>query len=160
MTTRLVSLLRDYASGFYATEAAAELLIAHGTWLGRRDFLAACVWLVHPDGRTIGPAVGGLGMPLWADDLDPHDEVFGPVRLETAKTAGVSWGDVARFLDRAPCSSSEASILRLAAGLAGAPPDTALGGLLSGLDDRNSALVLEAVAHALGRPGCTKARAR
>jgi hypothetical protein len=153
MTTRLVSLLRHHARGSYASEAATGLLIDHGTWLRRRDFLAACVWLVHPDGQTIGPAATGVSeRPLWADDLDPYDEVLGSVDIDTAKAVGISWGDVARFLDTAPCSGSEARILRLAAGLAGAPPEGPLGDLLSGLDGRNSALVLDAVGHVLRCP--------
>lgn len=34
----LAAALRAGAAGVYTTEAAAELIIAHGTWLGREDF--------------------------------------------------------------------------------------------------------------------------
>ena len=35
----LASALRAQAAGVYTTEAAIELLISHGTWLDRNDFL-------------------------------------------------------------------------------------------------------------------------
>ena len=36
---RLAAALRAQARGSYGTEAAVELLLAHGTWLRRNDFL-------------------------------------------------------------------------------------------------------------------------
>jgi hypothetical protein len=35
----LVEALRAYSRGVYAAEASTELLIEHGSWLGRSDFL-------------------------------------------------------------------------------------------------------------------------
>jgi hypothetical protein len=64
----------------------------------------------------------------------------------------VAWIDfdtVNDFLVRAGCSSSEARILRLAAELAGVDTGHPLAELLSSLDDTNSALVVDAIAHAL-----------
>ena len=62
-----------------------------------------------------------------------------------------------RLRRAAPLSSSEARILRLAAELAGVDTGVPLGDLLSGLDDGNARLVLDAIAHALtsGRPAMT-----
>ena len=49
-TDTIAALLRQRATGSYADEAAVELLISHGTWLDRRDFLTACVDYDH-DGQ-------------------------------------------------------------------------------------------------------------
>jgi hypothetical protein len=113
---QLAHLLRQEAAGYYTTEAAAQLLTGHRSWLTRPDFLAACVDYDH-DGAT-------------------------PV-------AWVQWSAVPAFVDQAPCSSSEARILRLAAELAGIDTGEPLAELLAGLDDHNSRLVADAIAHAL-----------
>lgn len=63
--------------------------------------------------------------------------------------AWICWPQVPAFLADAPCSSSEARILRLAASLAGTDPARPLSDLLTGLDDSNTALVAGAIAHAL-----------
>ena len=115
-TDALAALLRRRATGSYADEAAVELLISHGTWLGRRDFLAACVEYDH----------------------DGHDPVV-----------WVDWHAVPAFVGGAPCSTSEARILRLAAELSGIDTGCPLADLLCGLDDRNSTLVVDAIAHSL-----------
>jgi hypothetical protein len=70
-----------------------------------------------------------------------------------APIAWVDWQSVPAFVDRAACSSSEARVLRLAAELAGVDTATPLADLLSGLDDTNSALVLDAISHVLTRGG-------
>lgn len=49
-----------------------------------------------------------------------------------------------------PASSSELRVLAIAAHLAGHPGDRPLGELVTGLDDRNTRLVLDAIAHAAG----------
>lgn len=108
--------LRASAAGYYPSEAATELLIAHASWLRRDDFLTACVDYDH-DGST--PIV-------WID-----------------------WAAVPAFLAKAPCSSSEARILRLIAELEGEDTGWPLVDLLTGLDDANSRLFLGAIAHAL-----------
>ncbi|HEX6238916.1 MAG TPA: hypothetical protein VFZ68_17075 [Acidimicrobiales bacterium] len=115
-TDTLVALLRRRAAGSYADEAAVELLIAHATWLGRRDFLTTCVDYDHDGHHPV----------VWVD-----------------------WHAVPGFLDRAPCSASEARILRLAAELSGIDTGTPLADLLCGLDDRNRGLVVDAIRHAL-----------
>jgi len=125
---RLAALLRDQAKGYYATEAAAELLIAHGTWLHRTDFLDACVVAIDAAGNDLGSPRHPAG---------------------TVTRAGIAWDDIPAFADTAPCSGSEARILRLVAELAGTDTATPLGELLSSLDGRNSALVLDAIAHTL-----------
>jgi hypothetical protein len=115
-TDTLAALLRQRAAGSYADEAAVELLIAHGTWLTRRDFLAACVEYDH----------------------DGHDPVV-----------WVDWHAVPTYLSCAACSASEHRMLRIATELSGTDTGCPLADLLCGLDDRNSALVVAAIAHAL-----------
>ena len=115
-TEAIAALLRRRATGSYADEAAIELLIAHGTWLGRRDFLTSCVEYDH----------------------DGHDPVV-----------WVEWHAVPTFLDTAPCSASEARMLRLAAELSGIDTGWSLADLLCGLDSRNSVLVVDAVGYTL-----------
>jgi hypothetical protein len=113
---QLVALLRASSAGWYATEAAAQLLCGHRSLLGRADFLAACVDYDH-DGTT-------------------------PV-------AWIVWEAIPRYVERASLSSSEANILRLVAELAGIDTGWPLAVLVSGLDDGNARLVLDALAHAL-----------
>jgi hypothetical protein len=115
-TDTIADLLRQRVTGSYADEAATELLIAHGTWLDRRDFLTACVDYDHDGHHPV----------VWVD-----------------------WHAVPAFLDAAPCSASEARILRLATELSGIDTGCALADLLCGLDHRNSALVVDAIAHTL-----------
>ena len=109
----LTARLRDNARGIYTTEAATELLIVHGRWFERSDFLTTCI------------------------DSD----------------AWIGWDHVPDFLATAPCSSSEARILALAAELAGTCTHRPLGDLLTGLDDRNTQLVLMTIRHVLTRGG-------
>lgn len=115
-TDEIAALLRRWATGSYADEAAVELLIGHRAWLDRTDFVARCLEYDH-DGH--------------------HPTVW------------VDWHAVPAFVDQAPCAASEARILRLVAELAGTDTGLPLADLLCGLDDRNSALVVDAVAHAL-----------
>jgi hypothetical protein len=63
--------------------------------------------------------------------------------------AWIVWGAIPEFVDRAPLSGSEARILRLAAELGGTDTGVPLDELLSGLDDANARLVLDAIDHAL-----------
>jgi hypothetical protein len=111
--------LRAHAEGFSPGEAAAEMLIGHAVWLRRDDFVARFV--------DHDPALDGRGMAV----------IDWPAAIN-ALNAG-----------KLPCSSSEASILRLSAGLAeGIPVD--LRDALTGLDTRNIDLVCQAVRHANG----------
>ena len=119
----LSTALRLWAQGLFRDEAAVELLIGHVLWLGREDFLGLAVEF----GRGVGD---------------------GPLR------AAVDWEAAVAGLDggRLPCSGSEAQILRLAASLAGGVR-LDLGSALSGLDERNAALVAGAVVRAAGHRG-------
>jgi hypothetical protein len=134
---RLAALLTANAAGYYATEAATRLLIAHGTWLHRVDFLVACVSTWDANSEPLGSWV-------W------HRAEW--LRPAHVAAASVQWDRIGAFLDTAPCSGSEARILRLAAELAGYDTATPLDELLSGLDDTNSRLVVAAIAHALNLP--------
>jgi hypothetical protein len=103
-------------------EAAVELLIAHGWWLFREDFLEIAVEF----GQTTAD-----GTVLAAVDWE-------------AAVADLDSG-------RLPCSSSEGQMLRLAASIAdGTLLD--LRSALSGLDESNAALAAAAVLHAAGWP--------
>lgn len=125
---RLAALLTAHAKGFYATEAATQLLIGHETWLHRSDFLNACVWAATDDDRD-GPVTG-------FEDVD-------------ITHAWIDWAAIPAFAETAPCSGSEGRVLRLVAELSGYDTATPLDELLSGLDDHNSALVVDSIAHAL-----------
>ena len=122
-TSRLALALRATARGSYGTEAAVELLIGHGTWLRRNDFLNHVV--------EYGNDTGGTAIT--------H--------------AWIPWEDIPTFLTRARCAGSEARILRLATELAGVDSGVPLVELLAQLDDTNAALVLDAIAHVLTRGG-------
>jgi hypothetical protein len=113
---QLVALLRASSAGWYATEAAAQLLCRHCSLLGRADLVAACV------------------------DYD-HDG--------TAPDAWVAWDAIPAYVNRTTLSSSEANILRLVAELVGIDTGVPLADLVSGLDDGNARLILDALAHAL-----------
>jgi ABC-type branched-subunit amino acid transport system ATPase component len=119
----LADLLVDDARGDYAKEAAAHLIVAHDRWLRRDDFLAACV------------------------NYDHH--------LDGRPVAWIDWAEVPTFVDERhhACSSSEARILSIAAELAGTDTGVPIDELLTGLDDINAGLVLDAFAHALTRGG-------
>jgi len=67
-------------------------------------------------------------------------------------TAAISWEETVTALraGNLPCSGSEASILRLAASLASTSP-VALREVITGLDQANIQLVLNAIRHASGR---------
>lgn len=127
--TELAGLLRVGAQGCHSDEASADLLIAHDTWLHRSDFVRTCV-TVETD--------------LFTDE----EEV----------AAFIDWSAVVRVLDAGglPCSTSEAAVLRIAAGLAGVPVN--LRAMLGGLDARNIQLVAEAVMHANGTPATARTR--
>src|SRR5262245_7363955 len=66
---QLAHLLRAWAAGSYADEAAVELLVTHGSWLRRSDFLAACVDYDH-DGTT---AAAWIAWDTIASFLDRAD---------------------------------------------------------------------------------------
>jgi hypothetical protein len=109
-----------WAKGLFSTEAAVELLIGHGTWLYREDFLEIAVEF----GREIADGVV-LAAVDWA-----------------AAVAALEAGGL-------PCSGGEGRILRLAASIGGGIA-VSLGSALPGLDERNIAEVARAVLHAAG----------
>ena len=119
---QLAAALRNQAQGIYCLQAAAELLIAHATWLHRTDFT----------GQFITPSHG-------LTDGQPMATIDWPAAI-TALTAG-----------HLPSSGSEQRMLRLIASIAhGIPVD--LQQTLTGIDDHNIQLLLRAVLHASGRP--------
>ncbi len=120
-STELATLLQSGARARYAEEAAVDLLVEHGTWLTRTDFIDSCVTVDAPVRRRRGRVR----------------------RLAAPRSSSLDHGEL-------PCSTSEASILRIAAGLAGVPVD--LRAMLGGLDARNIRLVAQAVMHANGTP--------
>jgi hypothetical protein len=112
--------LRGWAKGLFSAEAAVELLIGHGSWLCREDFLEIAV--------EFGPGIAE-GAAMAAVDWE-------------AAAAALEAG-------RLPCSGGEGRILRLAASIAGVMA-VDLGSVLAGLDERNIAEVARAVLHAAG----------
>jgi hypothetical protein len=119
----LVAAARVWAKGLLGLEAAVGLLIGHGTWLARADFVAAAVTF-GCDGIT--------------------GETVALVDFEAALAA--------RRAGALPCSSSEEQVLALAASIATGVP-VALGDLVSGLDEDNAVRVAAAVLHAAGFGG-------
>ena len=117
---QLTAALRAGSKGMYCDQAAAELLIRHGSWLRRDDFTARYI--------LIGTSQAG--------------DITAAIDWEEAITA-LHAGDL-------PCSSSEAAILGLAASLATATP-VALGHAITGLDQANLYLVINAIRNAGGQ---------
>jgi hypothetical protein len=119
---QLTAMLAAWSDGHLPDSAAVALLAGHGTWLGRRDFLAACVDAVD-DGWTGGP--------------DP------------APMAAIIWTRVPAFAATTRASSGELAVLQLAASLAGVETGS-LRDLTAGLGPNTLALVLDAIAHRAG----------
>jgi hypothetical protein len=120
---RLAPMLRAWAEGLPSAQAAVELVIAHGVWTRRLDFLGTLV-----DAVSDGWGRAGTTEPM----------------------ASIDWDGVEDFLATAPASSSEIAVLRLAASLAGAKVGVPLRDMTSCLDDTNGALFLNALAHRYG----------
>ena len=122
---QLATMLRAWAAGLYTSEAAVELLIAHGHWLVRGDFRQALV-----DAVDDGWGRGGDVVPM----------------------ASIDWDAVGDFLEQPDvgASSSEVTILKLAASMAGARGPTSLMEITGSLDETNARLVLDALAHRFG----------
>lgn len=113
--------LRAYARGMHLLEAGVELLITHASWLHRGDFVDA---FLHTETSIID------GLELASIDW-------------TGAIAALDAGDL-------PSSSGEQRMLRLAASIADGTP-VSLRDTLSGLDHRNTTLVITAVLHASGQ---------
>jgi ADP-ribose pyrophosphatase YjhB (NUDIX family) len=116
---QVTAALRAGSKGIYCDQAAAELLIRHGSWLRRDDFTTRFV-------LTASSQAGGI-------------------------TAAISWEEAITALHAGdlPCSSSEASILGLAASLATSTP-VVLRHSITGLDEANLCLVITAIRDAGG----------
>lgn len=126
----LVAMLRAGARGLYAGEAAAELVLRHGYWIGREDFTGR---FIH---EQAGPGLAGPGL---AGDRP---------------AAVIDWRGAVEGLERGelPCSASELSVLKIAASLGGGCP-VSLRLVLGGFGHVNIALVAGAVMQANGTAG-------
>jgi hypothetical protein len=113
--------LRACARGIYPLEAGVELIIAHASWLRRNDFHSQFV-------HTATSITNG------------------------AKLAEIDWHAAITALDRdqLPSSGGEQRMLRLAASIASGIP-VSLRDTLTGIDHRNTQLVITAVLHASGQ---------
>lgn len=118
-------MLRAGARGLYAEEAAVELVLRHGHWIGREDFTGRFIC------EQVGPGLAG-----------------------GQRAAAIDWRGAVGSLGRGelPCSGSELSVLEIAASLGGDCP-VGLGLVLGGFDHVNITLVAEAVLHANGTAG-------
>lgn len=119
----LAPMLRAWTDGLPPSEAAVGLLVAHGFWLRRPDFLTRLV-----DAVDDGWGPGGTIVPM----------------------AAVDWAGVPAFTAQAAASASELKVLTLAASLAGTVVPDSLLRLTSGLDDSNKRHLLDALAHRFG----------
>jgi hypothetical protein len=118
---QLNAALRAQAEGLHASEAAAELLIAHASWLRRDDFLSQ--FMRAGTGLTSGIPMAAIDWP----------------QAITALDAG-----------HLPSSSGENRMLRIIASLADGIP-VSLRDTLTGLDTANVSRVATAVRHAGGQ---------
>jgi hypothetical protein len=120
VTAALAAALRAAAAGILPGEAGTGLLIDSGAFLHRADFTSRFT------GTAAGP--GGGALTAWTD-----------------------WQAVAEALDHGqlPASSGERAILRIAASLAAGTP-VSLCDTVTSLDQRNLALVTNAIRHAAG----------
>jgi hypothetical protein len=109
-----------WAKGLFSTEAAVELLIRHGSWLYREDFLEIAV--------EFGQGIAS-GVVMAAADFEA---------AARALEAGAL-----------PCSGGEGRVLRIAASIAGGVP-VDLREAVTGLDENNAVLAAAAVLHAAG----------
>jgi hypothetical protein len=129
-TDDLTAALRACAVVLYPLEADVALLAGNGSFLRRDDFTNR--FIEH------GTSISDGTTPMAAIDWEA---------AITALQAG-----------ELPCSGGERRILLLSASLAdGIPVD--LRDTVTGLDDRNTALLLTAIRHATGkRPGNSRCR--
>jgi hypothetical protein len=118
----LAAALRACADGIYPAEAAAELLIAHASWLCRDDFRDSYVDV----GTSITDGITVMATINW------------PTAIAALDTGGL------------PGSGGERRVLRLAASLAdGIPVD--LRDAFTGMDTANVDRAVRAMLHASGR---------
>ena len=121
-TDPLTAALHACAAGLYPLEAGVALLTSNGTFLRRDDFTSRFI----TTGTSISDGTTSMAAIGW----------------DAAITA-LNAGDL-------PCSGGERRILQLSASFAaGIPVD--LQDAVTGLDDRNIALLVSAIRHASGR---------
>ncbi len=122
-----MAMLRAGARGLHVEEAAVELVLRHGYWIGREDFTGR---FVH----------------------EPADQEL----AGDQPAAAIDWQGAVAGLERGelPCSGSERSVLKIAASLGGGVP-VSLRVVLGGFDHGNVTLVAEAVLDANGTLGGT-----
>jgi hypothetical protein len=118
----LPAALRACARGLYPLEAGVDLLISHACWLHREDFQDDFI----RTGISITDGVTAMAEIDWQAAVTALD---------------------ARHL---PCSGGEERMLRLAASLAAGIP-VSLRDTLTGIDHRNTGLVIRAISHASGQ---------
>ena len=87
---KLAALMRASAAGYYATEAAAQLLCGHRSLLTRSDFLDACVDYDH-DGTTPVAWVVWEAIPGYVDRAALSSSEARILRL-VAELAGTDTG--------------------------------------------------------------------
>jgi hypothetical protein len=114
------------AVGIYALEAGTELIIGCGCWLRREDFTSRFVTAVP--------------------DRDDPGSMLASIDWEAA-IAALDAGEL-------PCSNGERRVLRLASSIAAGTP-VSLNDALTGIDDRNATLAIQAVARAAGQTWLT-----
>jgi hypothetical protein len=104
--------------------AAVELIVAHGSWLCRHDFVIGCV--------------------RWFRDFDATGT---PTPM-----ADVVWSQVPGLLadSDVTCTPALSAIAHIATELAGTASGVALEELIADLEDQDLALVLDTIAHAAG----------
>ena len=120
-TDDLTAALHACAAGLYPLEAGVALLAGNGAFLHRGDFTSRFI--------ETGTSITDGTIPMAAIDWD------------AAITALASGG--------LPCSGGERRILQLSASLAAGTP-VSLRDTVTGLDDRNTALLITAIRHAAG----------
>jgi hypothetical protein len=120
MTTTITAALHAAAAGLHHDQAGTGLLISHGCFLHRDDFI-------------------------------PFVHTATSISDQATLLARIDWHAATSALDHGqiPASSSETSILRLAASLAAGHP-VSLRDTIPGLDQRNLNLVTTAIRHAAG----------
>jgi hypothetical protein len=127
--SRLGDALRAGARGIHPLEAGTGLLIDCGSWLHRADFTSRFI----ATGTSISDGATLLASTDW----------------ETAVTA-LHAGEL-------PASGGERRMLLLAASIAGGTP-VSLYDTLPGIDHRNAALLVKAIAHATGQAAIAMTR--
>jgi hypothetical protein len=118
----LAAALRNCAAGLYPLEAGTELLVANGAFLHRDDFTSRFI--------ETGTSISGGTTPMAA--IDWHAAI------------------IALHDGELPCSGGERRILQLSASLAGGTP-VDLRDSVTGLDHRNTSLLVTAIRHAGGK---------